>query len=123
MSPVVTVPAPVAPMTAVPTVAPAPVTAVPMPVPVAAPMPVMAPTHLFRLETTDLLLPNDSRFRAFAKIGLRRRNRRQHRGLRARSQRRCASNKSNAEFQKVPTFHGIHPLHPVKDERSFADSI
>ena len=119
----VTAPVPVAPMTSMPmAVTPAPVTTVPMPVPMAVPMPVVAPTHFFRLETIDLLLPDDGGFRCFAKRGLRRRDRRQHCGLRARGQRSGARNKSNAESEKVPAFHGIHPLHPVKDQRSFAGS-
>jgi len=53
------------PMATVPTVAPAPVTVVPVAVPV------VAPTHLFRLETIDLLLPNDRGFRVSAVGGLR----------------------------------------------------
>jgi hypothetical protein len=42
--------------------------------------------------------------------------------LRAHRQRDAAGNESHAEFEKVPALHGIHPLHPVKDQRSFADS-
>jgi hypothetical protein len=91
---------------AVPTPAPAPVTAMPVP----SPVPVMTPPHLFGRQMIDFILGNHGGFRAFTarrRETLWRQNRRQWRGLRARSQRGRAGGQSKGEFQKVAAFHDI----------------
>ena len=101
--PMMPVPAPVTPVPM--PVMPAPVAAMPMSVPV-----MMAPAHLLRLETIDIVLTGNRRRRIFAAGRheiLRRGNRRQRRSLRARRQRSSASGKANGEFQKVTAFHDI----------------
>jgi hypothetical protein len=64
-------------------------------------VPVVTPTHFFRLEAIDLALRNHGGFRAIAvrrHQALLHRNRRQRRGLRARSKRGSTCNKSKGEF-------------------------
>jgi hypothetical protein len=84
-------------------VVPAPVAAVPVPV-------VVTPAYFLGLEAIDIVLGRDRGLRIIAARRhetLLRGNRRQRRGLRARSTRCGASGKSNGEFQKMAAFHGI----------------
>ena len=102
---------PAAPVTAVPAAMPAPMPAMP------APVPVMTPAHFFGFEVIDIVLRDHRRFRALAarrSQTLRRRNRRQRSGIRARSKYGRTSGKSNGDFQKVTAFHDIFLL--VHDE-------
>jgi hypothetical protein len=86
-----------------------PVTTVPMP----SPVPVVSPSHLFWLELIDIVLGDDRgicTFNARRREALFRSNRRQRRGLRARSKRGSARGYSKGEFQKVAAFHDISSL-------------
>src|SRR5579863_1887696 len=97
-----TSPAATAPMMMMPAAMPMAVMPAVMAVPV--PMPVMAPSHLFRLQLIDVRLRNHGGLSARAIGALRRGNRRQWRGLRACGERGCTSHESNGDFEKVPTF-------------------
>jgi hypothetical protein len=115
-------PAMTAPVMAVPAMAaPAPVTPVPV-----TPVPVVSPTDLFGLEVIDIVLRRDRGFCGFAAPRLEalfRCNRRQRRGLRARSNCCSARGKSKGEFQKVTAFHDFSSFAVVADESgSFAAS-
>ena len=88
--------APVMAMPVVPAAMPAPVPPVPVVV-----MPVMTPANLLGLEMIDIVLRDDGRFGAVAMRrhqALFRPDRRQRRGLCARSKRGRACNKSKGQF-------------------------
>ena len=110
--PVTAVPAaPVAVTPAPMTVTPTPVAMTPTPVTV---VPVMAPTHLFRLEAAHFVFGRDGGNGIFVRrrqpFIFRKRLRRKRRGLRARSQRGGAGGNSKGKFQEVAAFHDISPF-------------
>src|ERR1700724_390980 len=93
------------PVTAVPA---APVAVTPTPVTV---VPVMAPTHLFRLEAAHFVFGRHGGNGIFVHrrqpFIFRNRGRRKRRRLRTRSERHSTSGKSNSEFQKMSALHDI----------------
>src|ERR1700676_384575 len=100
------------PVTAVPAapvaVTPGPVAMTPTPVTV---VPVMAPTHLFRLEAAHFVFGRHGGNGIFVHrrqpFIFRNRGRRKRRRLRTRSERHSTSGKSNSEFQKMSALHDI----------------
>src|SRR6202022_3922201 len=100
------------PVTAVPAapvaVTPTPVAMTPTPVTV---VPVMAPTHLFRLEAAHFVFGRDGGNGIFVRrrqpFIFRNRGRRKRRRLRTRSERHSTSGKSHSEFQKMSALHDI----------------
>ena len=95
-------PMPVMAMPAVP--------AMPMAV-VPAVVPVMAPAHLFGFEAVDFVRAGHGGTQVFIDgrrpLFLRKRLRRQRRGLRARSKHGCAGGGGKGEFEKMAAFHDI----------------
>jgi hypothetical protein len=82
------------------------------PTPVAV-MPVMAPSHLFGLEPSDLVTRRHGGAHIFVHAGssiLVESLGRKRRSVHTRGQRSGACCKSNREFQKVPAFHNVFLL-------------